>query len=177
MCGPRNEEHSEETGTESEMTEGTEETITDPVEFLLPSRTRRGMPRKPTVPRKIPTSSIYSVEFSFAIRAEKIAACICKRIISISSRLGKSLKGCRQGSCFFLTKDQSRWKSQRSTRVRTPRISVKLRLKCVESTRTQQCDRAGETEQWLSEDFYRQRCEVRARRDAKLCCKILIALG
>ena len=37
MCGPRNEEHSEETGTESEMTEGTEETITDPVEFFLPS--------------------------------------------------------------------------------------------------------------------------------------------
>ena len=39
------------------------------------------------------------------------------------------------------------------------------------------CDRAEETEQWLSEDFHRQRCEVKARRDAKVCCKILTALG
>ena len=42
---------------------------------------------------------------------------------------------------------------------------------------TQQCNHAEETEQWLSEDFHRQKCEVRARRDAKLCCKILTALG
>ena len=34
-----------------------------------------------------------------------------------------------------------------------------------------------ETEQWLIEDFHRQRCEVKARRDAKLCCQILTALG
>ena len=39
---------------------------------------------------------------------------------------------------------------------------------------TQQCD---ETEQWLIEDYFRQRCEVKARRDAKKCCKILTALG
>ena len=42
---------------------------------------------------------------------------------------------------------------------------------------THQCDHAEETEQWLSEDFHRQRCEVRARRGSKLCCKILTALG
>ena len=42
---------SEETGTESEMTEGTEETITDPEEVPA-KRTRRGVPRKPRVPRK-----------------------------------------------------------------------------------------------------------------------------
>ena len=45
----------------------------------------------------------------------------------------------------------------------------------MESTRLNKCDRAEETEQWLCEDF--QRCEVRARRGAKLCCKILTALG
>ena len=39
---------------------------------------------------------------------------------------------------------------------------------------TQQCD---ETEQWLIEDYFRQRCEVKARRDTKKCCKILTALG
>ena len=44
---------SEETGTESEMTEGTEDTITDPEEVLA-KRTRRGVPRKPRVPRKRP---------------------------------------------------------------------------------------------------------------------------
>ena len=42
---------SEETGTESEMTEGTEETITDPEEAPA-KRTRRGVPRKPSAPRK-----------------------------------------------------------------------------------------------------------------------------
>ena len=42
---------------------------------------------------------------------------------------------------------------------------------------TQQCDHAEEIEQWLSEDYHRQRCEVRARRDAKMCCRILTALG
>ena len=42
---------------------------------------------------------------------------------------------------------------------------------------THPCDHAEETEQWLSEDFHRQRFEVRARRDAKLCCKVLTALG
>ena len=39
------------------------------------------------------------------------------------------------------------------------------------------CDHAEETVQWLGEDFHRQRCEVKARRDARLCCKILTALG
>ena len=42
---------------------------------------------------------------------------------------------------------------------------------------THQCDHAEETEQWLSEDFHRQRCEVRARRGSKLCCKFLTAFG
>ena len=46
---------------------------------------------------------------------------------------------------------------------------------------TQQCDHAEdhaeETEQWLSEDYFRQRCEVKARREAKMCCRILTALG
>ena len=32
------------------------------------------------------------------------------------------------------------------------------------------------TKKWLIEDLHRQRCEVKARRDAKMCCKILTAL-
>ena len=80
----------------------------------------------------------------------------------------------RLSRCFFLTKDQDRWKSQLSTRVRTPSTSAKLRLSSVELTRL---THAEETEQWLSEDFHRQRCAARARRDEKLCCKVLTALG
>ena len=38
------------------------------------------------------TFSIHSVESGFAVTAEKVAACMCKRIISISGRMGKSLK-------------------------------------------------------------------------------------
>ena len=45
MCGPRSEDERVKTGTESEMTEGTEETITDPEEAPA-KRTRRGVPRK-----------------------------------------------------------------------------------------------------------------------------------
>ena len=44
---------SEETVTESDITEGTEETITDPEE-VPPKRSRRGAPRKPRVPRNKP---------------------------------------------------------------------------------------------------------------------------
>ena len=39
------------------------------------------------------------------------------------------------------------------------------------------CDHAEETGRWLIEDFHRQRCEVKARCDAKLCRKILTTLG
>ena len=42
---------------------------------------------------------------------------------------------------------------------------------------TDKCNHVVETKKWLSEDLHRQRCEVKARRDAKMCCKILTALG
>ena len=42
---------------------------------------------------------------------------------------------------------------------------------------TQQCDHAEEIEQWISEDYHRQRYKVKARRDAKMCCRILTVLG
>ena len=73
----------EETGTESDMTEGIEETITDPEEVLA-KRSRRGS-KKTESSEKETTSSTHSVESSVAIRIEKIAACNCKRLIGISS--------------------------------------------------------------------------------------------
>ena len=75
---------SEETSTESDMTEGTEETITD-LEEIPAKFSRRGVPRKPRVQKKETTSNIHPVESSVAIRTEKIAACSCKRLIGINS--------------------------------------------------------------------------------------------
>ena len=56
----------EETGTESEVTEGTEETITDPEEAFA-KRTRRGVPREPR-PRKRPPPAY--VQLSPALQSE-----------------------------------------------------------------------------------------------------------
>ena len=58
---------SEETGTESDMTEGTEETITDPEEVPA-KRSQRGVPRKPRVPRKKPPSAY--IQLSPALQSE-----------------------------------------------------------------------------------------------------------
>ena len=64
---------SEETGTESEMTDGTEETITDPQEAPAKRYTTRSSKKTESSERET-TSSIYSVESGSAIRAEKVAA-------------------------------------------------------------------------------------------------------
>ena len=58
---------SEETGTESDMTEGTVETITDPEEIPA-KRSRRGAPRKPRVPRKKPPPAY--IQLSPALQSE-----------------------------------------------------------------------------------------------------------
>ena len=58
---------SEETGTESDMTEGTDETITDPEEVLA-KRSRRGVPSKPSVPRKKPPPAY--IQLSPALQSE-----------------------------------------------------------------------------------------------------------
>ena len=103
---------SEDTGTESELTDGTEETVTDPEEVPA-KRTRRGVPGKPQGSEKETTTSTYSVESGFALIAEKVAACSCTRIISISSRMGKKSQELqtRLSCCCFLTRDQDRRRS------------------------------------------------------------------
>ena len=53
MCRPRNEAETVKRQVPSEMTEGTEESVTDPEEVPA-KRSRRGAPRKPRVPRKKP---------------------------------------------------------------------------------------------------------------------------
>ena len=58
---------SEETGTESDMTEGTEETITEPEEVPA-KRSRSGVPSKPRVPRKKPPPAY--IQLSPALQSE-----------------------------------------------------------------------------------------------------------
>ena len=58
---------SEETGTESDMTEGIEEKITDPEEFLA-KRSRRRAPRKPRVLRNKPPPAY--IQLSPALQSE-----------------------------------------------------------------------------------------------------------
>ena len=50
-----------------------------------------------------------------------------------------------------------------------------LRLSSVELTILTSVIVLSKQKKWLSGDLHRQRCEVKARRDAKMCCKILTA--
>ena len=147
------------------MTDGTEETITDPVEGPCKAYKKRRAKKTEGAEKEITTSK-YSVESGSAIRAEKVAACSCKRIISISGTVGKSLKSSRQGSRFAAQEgvcdDQD---TENECETETEQCGV---------DETQQCE---ETEQWFSEDDYRQRCEVKAGRDANMRCRILTVLG
>ena len=91
---------SEETSTESEMTEGTEETITDPEEAPA-KRTRSGVPRKPSAPGKRPPPAYIQLSPALQSELRKLQhEAAIKRLSSISGRMGKSLNGSRQGSRF-----------------------------------------------------------------------------
>ena len=72
ICGPRNEEEIVKRQiNESEMTDGTEETVTDPEE-LLAKRTRRGVPRKPRVPRKKPPPAYIHLSRALQLELRKL---------------------------------------------------------------------------------------------------------
>ena len=88
---------SKKTSTESDMTEGTEETVTDPDEVPA-KRSRSGVPRKPRVPRKKPPAAY--IQFSPALQSElrKLQHAAARGSSASAAERGKSLKGCRQGS-------------------------------------------------------------------------------
>ena len=118
---------SEETGTESDMTEGTEETITDPEEVPA-KRSRRGAPRKPRVPRKKPPPAY--IQLSPALQSElrklQHAAARGYRHRQLNAQESQGLQT-RLSRCFFLTRDQDRWKFQLSTIGRISGSSLGLR--------------------------------------------------
>ena len=162
---------SEETGTESEMTEGTEETITDPEEVPA-KRTRRGVPRKPRVPRKRPPPAY--IQWSRALQSElRNLQHAAARGSSASAAEWAKVSRAADKALALLLPD----KGPRSMEISTVYTCQDTENECETETELcgideiQKCDHAEKTEQWLSEDFHRQRCEVKARRDAKLCCE------
>ena len=168
---------SEETSTESDMTEGTEETITDPEEVPA-KRSRRGAPRKPRVPRKKPPPAY--IQLSPALQSElRILQHAAARDSSASAAEWASVSRAADEALALLLPD----KGPRSMEISTVYTCQDTESECGTETRqcvvdnTHKCNRVVETEEWLSEDLHRQRCEVKARRDAKVCCKILTALG
>ena len=167
---------SEETGTESEKTEGTEETITDPQ--VPATRTRRGVPRKPRAPRKKPPPAYIQLSPALQSELRKLQHAAARGSSASAAEWAKVLRAANKALALLLPD-----KGPRSMEISTVSTCQNTENECETETdqcgvdKIQQCDHAEETEQWLSEDFHRQRCEVKARRDAKLCCKILTALG
>ena len=179
MCEPRNEAETvkKETSTESEMTEGTEETITDPEEVPA-KRSPRGVPRKPRVPRKKPPPAYIQLSPALQSELRKLQHVGARDSSTAAAQWAKVSKAADKALALFLPE-----KGPRSMEISTVYTCQDTEYECETETglcgvnKTQQCDHAEETEKWLSEDFHRQRCEVKARRDAKVCCKILTALG
>ena len=164
----------EETGTESDMTEGTEETITD-LEEVHAKRSRRGVPRKPRVPRKKPPPAY--IQLSPALHSElRRLQHAAARGSSASAAEWARVSRAADKALALLLPD----KGPRSMDISTVYTCQDTENECETEQcgvdMSHKCDRAKETEQWLIEDFHRKRCEVKARRDAKVCCKILTAL-
>ena len=167
----------EETGTESEMTDGTEETITDPEEAPA-KRTRRGVPRKPRIPRKKPPPAC--IQLSPALQSElRKLQHAAPRGSSASAAEWARVSRAADKALALLLPD----KGPRSMQIETVYMSqegvcyeqdTENEYETETDDETPQCD---ETEQWLIEDYFRQWCELKARRDAKKCCRTLTALG
>ena len=79
------------------MTEGTEETITDPEEVPA-KRSRRGAPRKPRVPRKKPPPAYIQLSPALQSELRKLQHAAARGSSASAAEMGMNLKSCRQGS-------------------------------------------------------------------------------
>ena len=133
--------------------------------------------KKTESPEKETTSSIHSAESSVAIRIEKIAACSCARGSSASAAEWAEVSRAADKALALLLPDKGPGSIEISTVYTCQDAESEYGTEIGQCTvdNAHKCDRVVETEKWLSEDFHRQRCEVKARSDAKVCCKILTA--
>ena len=140
------------------MTEGTEETITDPEEVLA-KRSRRGAPRKPRVPRKKPPPAYIQLSPALQSELRKLPHAAARGSSASAAEWARVSRAADKALALLLPD-----KGPRSMEISTVYTCQDTESECG-------------TGNWLSEDLHRQRCEVKARRDAKMCCKILTALG
>ena len=150
---------SEETGTESEMTEGSEETITDPEEVPA-KRSRRGAPRKPRVPRKKPPQAYIQLSPALQSELRKLQRAAARGSSATAAEWAKSSRAADKALALLLPDKGPR--SMEISEVYTcqegDRDDQDTKNECETETElcgvdeTQQCDHAEETEQWLSEE-------------------------
>ena len=163
---------SEETGTESDMTEGTEETFTDPEEIPA-KRSRRGAPRKPRVPRKKPPPAYIQLSPALQSELRKLQHAAARGSSASAAEWARVSRAADKALGLLLPD-----KGPRSMEISTVYTCQAIESEC--GTETEQLTSVimlSRQKKWLIEDLHRQRCEVKARRDAKMCCKILTALG
>ena len=119
---------SEETGTEGGMTEGTEETITDPEEVPA-KRTRRGVPRKQRVPRKKPPPAYIQLSPALQSELRKLQHAAARGSSASAAEWAKASRAADKALALLLPD-----KGPRSMEISTS-MSVKLRQSSVELTR------------------------------------------
>ena len=142
---------SKETGTESEMTEGTEETITDREEVIA-KRTRRGGPRKPRVPRKKPLPAF--IQLSRALQSEL-------RKLQRAAARGPSASGWAKVSraadkalaLLLLDKGPRSMEISEVYTCQDTENEYEMETELCGVDKTQQCDPAEETEQMAQRRF------------------------
>ena len=148
---------SEETGTESDMTEGTEETITDPEEVPA-KRLRRGVPGKPRVPRKKPPPAYIQLSPALQSELSKLQHAAARGSSASAAGWAKVSRAADKALALLLPVYTCQ-DTESECETETGQCAV---------DNAHKCDRVVETEKSLSEDFHSQRCEVKARRDAKV---------
>ena len=142
---------SEETGTESDMTEGTEETITDPEEVPA-KRLRRGVPRKPRVPRKKPPPAYIQLSTALQSELRKLQHAAARGSSASAAEWARVSRAADKALTLLLPD-----KGPRSMEISTVYTCQDTETECETEQcgvdMIHKCDRAEETEQWLIEDF------------------------
>ena len=132
---------------------------------FLQKRTRRGVPRKPRVPRKKPPPAYSQLSLALQSELRKLQLAAARGSSASASEWAKVSRAADKALALLLPD-----KGPRSMEISTVYTCQDTEYECETETvqcgvgETQQCDHAEETEQWLNEDFHRQRCEVKATK-------------
>ena len=147
---------SEETGTESEMTVRTEETTIDPEEVTAKS-TRRGVPRKPRVPRKKPPRAYIQLSPAWQSELRKLQHAAARGSSASAAERARVSRAADKALALLFPDKRSR-----PMEISTVNTCQDTEYECETETEqcgvdeTHQCNHPEKTEQWLSEGFHRK---------------------